>query len=151
MIKNDRQLKRSEKKLSELKSLLNDVQSRYSGKALLLYSAGPETMIQQIEREIQEYRFLKEKDLYDVIEEIGDVSLEDIGPVIAKLRIAAGLSQKELAQLLHTKQSNISRLENGRYYSHSLPQLANTGRVLGIDFTICPKPRKEEKPTSSYQ
>lgn len=68
MIKNDRQLKRSEKKLSELKSLLSDVQSRYSGKSLLLY-----------------------------------------------------------------------------------PQLANTGRVLGIDFTICPKPRKEEKPTSSYQ
>jgi len=151
MIKNDRQLKRSEKKLSELKSLLNDLKAHHSGKALLFYSAGPEAMIQQIEKEIQEYRSLKEKDLYDVIEEIGDVSLEDIGPVIAKLRIAAGLSQKELAQLLHTKQSNISRLENGRYNSHSLPQLANTGRVLGIDFAICPRPRKEEKPTSSFQ
>lgn len=149
MIKNDRQLKRAEQKLSELRKLLGSLKSRYSGKALRLYGAGHKAMIQQLENEIEDYRSLKGKNLHDVIEEIGTVSIEDIGPVLAKLRIAAGLSQKELAERLHTKQSNISRLESGRYHSHTLPQLANAGNILGIDFRICPIPRKTAKTKAS--
>lgn len=47
---------------------------------------------------------------------------------IAKEREKQGLSQKELAELLHTKQQAVSRLENadyGRYSLNTLMRVAN--------------------------
>jgi transcriptional regulator with XRE-family HTH domain len=49
---------------------------------------------------------------------------------IAELRRRAGLSQKELAQLLHTSQQQISRLESPGYEGHSLSMLRRVAEVL---------------------
>ena len=50
------------------------------------------------------------KSEYDALEPLYEIQKE-----IIRLRIEKGLSQKELADLLGTKQSAISRLENGSY------------------------------------
>lgn len=44
----------------------------------------------------------------------------EIGTMVAELRIHAGITQKELAKKLNTKQPSIARLENGSY----LPSLS---------------------------
>jgi transcriptional regulator with XRE-family HTH domain len=52
-------------------------------------------------------------------------------------RLAAGLSQKELAARLGTTQSAIARLESGTRLP-SVETLYKLAQVLGLDFTIAP-------------
>ena len=50
--------------------------------------------------------------------------------MIYDARKDAGLSQKELAALIETTQSVISRLENSDYEGHSLPMLDRIAKAL---------------------
>ncbi|MCD4714436.1 MAG: helix-turn-helix transcriptional regulator [Clostridiales bacterium] len=63
--------------------------------------------------------------------------LYELKKEIIRLRIEKGLSQKELADLMGTKQSAISRLENGSYNPsvEFLNRIAHTlGKELHITF-----------------
>jgi transcriptional regulator with XRE-family HTH domain len=62
---------------------------------------------------------------FDRAGEAWDVALQ-----IAALRQQAGLSQKELAKLLHTSQQQISRLESAGYEGHSLSMLRRVAEAL---------------------
>jgi len=53
-----------------------------------------------------------------------------IAEQIYELRTKAGLSQKQLAKLVGTKQSVISRLEDTDYNRYSLPTLVKIATVL---------------------
>lgn len=55
--------------------------------------------------------------------------------MIIKKRIEKGLSQKELAQKIGTKQSAISRFESGTY-NPSLSFLQKVGEALGVKLKI---------------
>lgn len=69
-----------------------------------------------------------------------EVEQEVLNSLIAKqvfdLRIAAGLSQKQLADRLGTKQSVISRIEDADYEGHSLGLLKRIADALGKKLTI---------------
>ena len=54
----------------------------------------------------------------------------DVALQIAALREQAGLSQQELADLLHTSQQQISRLESPGYEGHSLSMLRRVAAAL---------------------
>jgi transcriptional regulator with XRE-family HTH domain len=54
----------------------------------------------------------------------------DVALQITTLRQQAGLSQKELAKLLHTSQQQISRLESACYEGHSLSMLRRVAEAL---------------------
>lgn len=54
----------------------------------------------------------------------------EIARMIYKARKEAGLSQKELAELIGTTQSVISRLEDSDYEGHSLPMLERIASAL---------------------
>jgi transcriptional regulator with XRE-family HTH domain len=54
----------------------------------------------------------------------------DVALQIAALRQQAGLSQKELAELLNTSQQQISRLESPGYEGHSLSMLRRVATAL---------------------
>ena len=54
----------------------------------------------------------------------------DVALQITALRQNAGLSQKELAKLLHTSQQQISRLESASYEGHSLSMLRRVAEAL---------------------
>jgi len=54
----------------------------------------------------------------------------DVALQITALRQQAGLSQKELAMLLHTSQQQISRLESAGYEGHSLSMLRRVAEAL---------------------
>lgn len=54
----------------------------------------------------------------------------DIAELIYTIRTQAGLSQKQLADLVGTTQSVISRLEDSDYNGHSLAMLTRIGKAL---------------------
>ena len=62
----------------------------------------------------------------------------DIACKVHDLRKSAGLTQKQLAGLIGTTQSVISRIENADYEGHSLELLqriaASVGKHLAIEF-----------------
>lgn len=61
--------------------------------------------------------------------------LYDIKREIIRLRLEQGLSQKELADKINTKQSAISRLESGEY-NPSIEFLAKIANALGKELQI---------------
>lgn len=73
------------------------------------------------------------KNAYDDMSPLYDLKRE-----IIRLRIEKGLTQKDLANLMGTKQSAISRLENGSYNPSVdfLNRIAHTlGKELHISFS----------------
>lgn len=60
----------------------------------------------------------------------------DVALQIAALREKAGLSQKELAKLLHTSQQQVSRLESPSYEGHSLSMLRRVAEVLKVNVRV---------------
>ena len=75
----------------------------------------------------------------DVRREAG-VARERINAEVAQLihdrRVAAGLTQQQLARLVGTTQSVISRLEDADYDGHSLSMLQRIATALGQRITI---------------
>lgn len=63
---------------------------------------------------------------YDALEEEFVIAKE-----IIKMRIAANLTQKELAEKAGTSQSAIARIESGSYENLSLASLRKIGKVFG--------------------
>ncbi len=64
----------------------------------------------------------------------------DVALQISDLRQRAGLSQKELAQILHTSQQQISRLESTGYEGHSLSTLRRVADALHAKVRIVFEP-----------
>ena len=64
---------------------------------------------------------------YDSFEEEFELASQIIG-----LRQKAGLTQKELADKIHTSQPAISRLESGNYKNVSMMFLRKIGNALGV-------------------
>lgn len=75
-----------------------------------------------LEKQLQHPEFTAQ---YDAAGEAWDVALQ-----ISELRRRSGLSQKELAKLLHTSQQQISRLESATYEGHSLSMLRKVAHAL---------------------
>jgi len=67
----------------------------------------------------------------------------DVALQIAELRRKSGLSQKELAKLLHTSQQQISRLESAGYEGHSLSMLRRVAHVLHARVRVVFEPEDE--------
>jgi transcriptional regulator with XRE-family HTH domain len=103
----------------------------------------------------------KTKKAVDILHQryIGDnldrrVSLEaervnaEVARTIYDLRKAAGLTQKELADLVGTTQSVISRLEDADYGGHSLTMLNRIAGGLNRRLVIqmVPTPAKRQRP-----
>ncbi len=55
---------------------------------------------------------------------------------IAEMRHKANLTQKELAEKIHTTRSAISRYENADYNSYSIPLLTRMATACGSDIEI---------------
>lgn len=74
---------------------------------------------------------------------------EEIGIEVAHLiydaRTEAGLTQKQLAELVGTKQPVIARLEDSDYHGHSLTMLHRIAKALDRTVVIRLVPRKKRK------
>jgi len=57
----------------------------------------------------------------------------EVAKEIIRLRIKAGLTQRELADKAKTSQPAIARLESGNYRNLSLTFLRKVGKALGVE------------------
>lgn len=76
-----------------------------------------------VQEKVKRHPFLKEE------LKKADTAL-DIAGQVYDLRQKAGLTQKELANLMGTKQSNIARIESGDYKSYTWKTLEKIARAF---------------------
>lgn len=72
----------------------------------------------------------------------------DVAQMIHDLRTDAGLTQSELADLVGTTQSAISRLESADYQGHSLSMLTRIAQALNRRLTVAMVAPRRQSPTA---
>jgi transcriptional regulator with XRE-family HTH domain len=85
-----------------------------------------------LERKLQDADF---RARFEAADQAWDIALQ-----LAALRQARGLTQKQVAEMLGTKQQAIARLEDPAYSGHSLSMVRKYVEALGasLDVTIVP-------------
>lgn len=128
MIKSDAQRERVAAQIGGFRQALAQVAQEKAGKRSAAIRGSYEGMIRQLEDELHEYDRLKSGDLL-----LPDVNrLDQIAPFIAKIRIAKGVSQTELARRLGVSKQVISRYEESDYQTVGLTKLQEILDVMGI-------------------
>lgn len=134
MIKNDRQLKRAQERYDEVLQTIEDLEERYSGTQLRIMRSGFVGELQERKREIREYEQLRRLNLEEAIQRplSKPVLLDNINELLTKLRIAAGLTQEEIAERLGWHQPNVSRFESENYGGQTIAKVVEYAGSLGV-------------------
>lgn len=69
----------------------------------------------------------------------------EVAKMIFELRSSAGLSQKELAEIVGTTQSVVSRLEDADYAGHSLSMLSRIAKALNQRLKVSVEQEEDQK------
>jgi len=131
MIKNEKQLKITKKRLREFELVLNDLNTDYkTNKDLKLKmqidALKSDTSI--LKSEVKEFDNLKN----GTIKTITAKSFHELPEVIIKARIARSMTQKDLALSLGMKEQQIQRYENNNFASVSFSKMEKIVTALGI-------------------
>jgi ribosome-binding protein aMBF1 (putative translation factor) len=89
---------------------------------------GLKSQLETLKRELQEYQSLRSGKRRTIALD----SIEDLPKTLIQARIAAGLSQEELAVKLGLKTQQVQRYEATNYQSASLQRVNQIVRVLGV-------------------
>lgn len=141
MIKDSRQLDFARRTIRELQEEIKNVKEKYEEHEWEFFIDGPARQIQKLEGEIEEYVGLSSESLEQAVN--GRLKkpllLEEIGELLAKIRIAAGLTQAETAARLGWQQSNLSRFENEDYQSQTIAKIAEYLDEFGVWLYLVPE------------
>jgi len=81
----------------------------------------------QLREEIEGYERLKRCDFAEIR------NLHGLGPMLVGLRIASGISQRELANRLGVHESQVSRDERNEYHGITVERASRVLDALGVD------------------
>ena len=141
LIKNDRQLVITRGVLGSLRDALTKLKTKYGrGPKWRLVSAGPLGMVEQLEGEIREYLWLKKATPEQVMHRYKVVAISDVGPFLARLRIASRMTQAELARRVGCHQPDIARIEDAGYEGHSASTLKAIAEALSVEIVLGARP-----------
>lgn len=132
MIQNEHQYKITHTKLLELERAIVSLETNptnLSERLLKAEKKGIQVLIERLQSEIVEYDNLKQQKVAIQI-----TSVDDLAIALIKARIAAGMTQKELALKIGIQEQQIQRYEENHYASASLARLTQIARALGITF-----------------
>ncbi len=73
----------------------------------------------------------------EVVREIVNLSLDDIGEILIKVRIAKKITEKELAALTRLTEEQIIKYENKDYQNASFDTVRQVANALGIKLQHC--------------
>ena len=132
MIKSDAQRDRTIVQIEGFRQALAKGERETPGKRHAAVRASYESMIRQLEEELSEFDELKSGELALPHVE----RLDQIAPFIAKIRIAKGVSQTELARRLGVSKQVVSRYEENDYQTVALARLQEILDVIGIKTAV---------------
>ena len=146
MIKNHNQLRRASARLQGVRQQIEDLQDRFGGMELDILKIPLIQETQELETEIMEYRELLQLSLEEAVQGPlrESMLLENVGELLAKLRISSGLTQEELAARLGWQQPNLSRFESENYHSQTVARIVEYAGCLGIWLHISPSLTEEQ-------
>jgi DNA-binding Xre family transcriptional regulator len=128
MIKSDAQRERTAAQIAGFRQALLKVEREITGKRAAAVRSSYEGMIRQLEDELREYDGLKSGGLT-----LPNVErLDQIAPFVAKMRIAKGVSQTELARRLGVSKQVVSRYEETEYQTVAIARLQEILDAIGI-------------------
>jgi HTH-type transcriptional regulator/antitoxin HigA len=128
MIKSDVQRERTVAQIEGFRRALPVAALEKPGKRSAALRGSYESMIGQLEDELREYDQLKSGKL--VLPRIE--RLDQIAPFIAKMRIAKGVSQTEMARRLGVSKQVISRYEEAEYQTVAIARLQEILDAIGM-------------------
>jgi len=127
MIKSDVQRERTVAQIEGFRRALAVAAQEKPGKRSAALRGSYRSMIGQLEDELREYDRLKSGKL--VLPRIE--RLDQIAPFIAKMRIAKGVSQTEMARRLGVSKQVISRYEEAEYQTVAIARLQEILDAIG--------------------
>jgi ribosome-binding protein aMBF1 (putative translation factor) len=128
MIKSDAQRERTAAQIEGFRLALNKADREMTGKRADAVRGSYEGMIRHLENELREYDEIKSGELI-----LPNVErLDQIAPFVAKMRIAKGLSQTELARRLGISKQVVSRYEETEYQTVAISRLQEILDAMGI-------------------
>lgn len=128
MIKNDAQRERTVVQIDGFRQTLTKATERIAGKRSAAIRGSYEGVIRQLDEEVREYDQLKSGDL-----KLPRIQrLDQIAPLITKMRIAKGFSQTELARRLGVSKQVISRYEENDYQTVAIGRLQEILDAIGV-------------------
>lgn len=135
MIKNEMQLRQAQERCEDLRQIIEGLEQQYSGTRLRIMKSGFVEELTERREEIREYRRLRKLDLEAAIR--GPLSerpmlLDNINEFLTKLRIAADLTQQEIAERLGWHQPNVSRFESEDYGGQTISKVVEYAGSLGV-------------------
>lgn len=133
MILNDRQYKITKAQARKFEEAIRNIEKESDLKVHpIILKANKDALMSQLEdltKEIEEYEYLKsgEENKFAL------KSFDELPKVLIKARIANGLSQKDLANLLGIKEQQIQRYEATEYESASLTRINEVVNALHLE------------------
>jgi HTH-type transcriptional regulator/antitoxin HigA len=132
MIKSDAQRDRTLAQIEGFRRALAKTDEEKPGKRSAAIRGNYESMIGQLEDELREYDELKS----GVLNLPQVERLSQIAPFIARIRIAKGVSQAELARRLGVSKQVISRYEESDYQTVAIARLEEILDAIGIKTAV---------------
>ncbi|RKS78648.1 helix-turn-helix protein [Actinomadura pelletieri DSM 43383] len=144
MIRNERQYRATMRQRNLLAQSLDELINRNAALALdvqpdpnapgaqvlELQRASIAGQLADLDSQLMQYQQLQEGQ----VAATGVSSLEELPDALIRARIAAGMSQRDLAERLGMKEQQIQRYEAERYASASLTRLREITAALGVEF-----------------
>jgi HTH-type transcriptional regulator / antitoxin HipB len=134
MIQNERQYKITQTKLREFERDLADLDPHDPNlhpRQVVGWTNSYNLTIRQLKQELAEYEQLKSGNILTFV--LG--SLNDLPTTLIKARIAAGMTQKDLANKIGVQEQQIQRYEASLYSSASFDRVRSIASALNIDIT----------------
>jgi HTH-type transcriptional regulator / antitoxin HipB len=134
MIQNERQYRITQTKLKEFErdlAAIDPQDPNLHPRQIVGWTNSYNLTIRQLKQEIAEYEQLKSGNILTFV--LG--SLDDLPTTLIKARIAAGMTQKELADKIGVQEQQIQRYEASHYSSASFDRLRAIATALKIEIT----------------
>lgn len=134
MIRTQAEYEGSRKRVEQMEQTLKDQQARLDAEGLrpdqIKRALDPSRVLHdQMKEELATYERLKKRRFEELR------NLHGIGQMLIGLRIAMGLSQRELAEKLGVHESQVSRDERNEYYGVTIERAARILDALGVQIT----------------
>jgi HTH-type transcriptional regulator / antitoxin HipB len=146
MIQNERQYRITQTKLREFEQELANINPQDPAihpRQIIGWTNSLNFTIDKLKQEIAEYEQLKSGDILT----FSLNSLSDLPTTLIRARIAAGMTQKELAEIIGVQEQQIQRYEADRYSSASFDRLQEIATALNIEIVQAVMERRTDAET----